>query len=168
MGDPSILGAHILAQPPRFVAPDHDGNLVNPLAGRGRGGPGWSVTGWLAAAGTIPPASCATRADPRQRPQKEATPMADPHQLSDQEAARRRRLWLQERHAQARELVVLLLRYAPEVEVARVLDQLPAGDLHRLARLLAHASGTQQPQDAPRAGMPPSQRGPSAATPPRP
>jgi hypothetical protein len=52
--------------------------------------------------------------------------MADPHQLSDQEAARRRRLWLQERHAQARELVVLLLRYAPEVEVARVLDQLPA------------------------------------------
>jgi hypothetical protein len=94
--------------------------------------------------------------------------MADPHQLGDQEAARRRHLWLQERHAQARELVVLLLRYAPEVEVARVLDQLPAGDLHRLARLLAHASGTQQPQDAPRAGTPPSQSGSSAATPPRP
>jgi hypothetical protein len=93
--------------------------------------------------------------------------MADPHQLSDQEAARRRRLWLQERHAQARELVVLLLRYAPEVEVARVLDQLPAGDLHRLAWLLAHASGTQQPQDAPRAGTPHGQSGSSAATPPR-
>ena len=91
--------------------------------------------------------------------------MADPHQLSDQEAARRRRLWLQERHAQARELVVLLLRYAPEVEVARVLDQLPAADLHRLA-LLAHASGT-QPQDAPRAGTPHGQSGSSAATPPR-
>jgi hypothetical protein len=92
--------------------------------------------------------------------------MADPHQLSDQEADRRRRLWLQERHAQARELVVLLLRYAPEVEVARVLDQLPAGDLHRLARLLAHASGTQQPPDARRAGTPHGQSGSSAATPP--
>jgi hypothetical protein len=36
--------------------------------------------------------------------------MPDPGQLSEQEAARRRRTWLQERHAQARELVVVLLR----------------------------------------------------------
>jgi hypothetical protein len=53
--------------------------------------------------------------------------MADPRRLDDQEAARRRRAWPQERHVQARELVVVLLRHAPEAEVARVLDQLPAG-----------------------------------------
>jgi hypothetical protein len=66
--------------------------------------------------------------------------MPDPRRLDDQEATRRRRAWLQERHAQARELVILLLRHAPEAEVARVLDQLPAGDLQRLARLLTQAT----------------------------
>jgi hypothetical protein len=51
--------------------------------------------------------------------------MPDSRKFDDQEAARRRRAWLHERHAQARELVVVLLRHAPEAEVARVLDQLP-------------------------------------------
>jgi hypothetical protein len=52
--------------------------------------------------------------------------MPNPRRLDDQEAVRRRRVWLQERHAQARELVAVL-RHAPEAEVARVVDQLPAG-----------------------------------------
>jgi hypothetical protein len=92
--------------------------------------------------------------------------MPDPHRLDDQEAARRRRAWLQERHAQARELVVVLLRHAPEAEVARVLDQLPAGDLQRLAHLLAHAAELQDNQDQ---DVPPGEwAGSSAATPTRP
>jgi len=53
--------------------------------------------------------------------------MPDHRQLDDQEAAQRRRAWLEERHASARELVVVLLRQVPEAEVARALDQLPAG-----------------------------------------
>jgi hypothetical protein len=47
---------------------------------------------------------------------------------------------VEERHAQARELVVELLRQAPDTEVARAIDQLPAGDLQRLARLLTQAT----------------------------
>jgi hypothetical protein len=93
--------------------------------------------------------------------------MPDRRQLDDQEAARRRRAWLQERHASARELVVVLLRHTPEAEVARVLDQLPAGELQHLARLLAHAADHQQQQDAQPAGTPPGEPGPSA-TPTRP
>ena len=45
-----------------------------------------------------------------------------------------------QQRTQARELVVLLLRQVPEAEVARALDQLPAGDLQRLTRLLTHAA----------------------------
>jgi hypothetical protein len=71
--------------------------------------------------------------------QAEMSPMPHPHQLTDEEAAQRRRRWLQERHARTRELVVVLLRQAPETEVVRALDQLPDGELQRLARLLAHA-----------------------------
>jgi hypothetical protein len=92
--------------------------------------------------------------------------MPDPGQLSEQEAARRRRAWLQQRHTQARELVVVLLRHAPEAEVARVLDQLPAGDLQRLARLLAHAAELHHDQDQEVA--PPGGAGSSAAAPTRP
>jgi hypothetical protein len=92
--------------------------------------------------------------------------MPDPGQLSEQEAARRRRAWLQQRHTQARELVILLLRYAPEAEVARVLDQLPAGDLQRLARLLAHAAELHHDQDQEVA--PPGGAGSSAAAATRP
>jgi hypothetical protein len=88
-------------------------------------------------------------------------------QLDDQEAARRRRAWLQQRHAQARELVVVvLLRDAPEAEVARVLDQLPAGDLQRLARLLAHAA--EPPHDHDQDLAPPGRADSAAATPTRP
>jgi hypothetical protein len=94
--------------------------------------------------------------------------MPDPRRLDDQEAAQRRRAWLQERHAQARELVVLLLRHAPEAEVARVLDQLPDGELQHLAYALAHAAERRQDQDAQQATVPPSLPGSSAATPTRP
>jgi hypothetical protein len=94
--------------------------------------------------------------------------MPDPGQLSEQEAARRRRAWLQERHTQARELVVVLLRHAPEAEVARALDQLPAGDLQRLARLLAHAAELQHDQDHDQDVAPPGLAGSSTATPTRP
>jgi hypothetical protein len=94
--------------------------------------------------------------------------MPDRRRLDDQEAARRRRAWLQERHAQARELVILLLRHAPEAEVARVLDQLPAGDLQRLARLLADAAELQHDQDHAEDVASPDRAGSSTATPTRP
>jgi hypothetical protein len=94
--------------------------------------------------------------------------MPDPGQLSEQEAARRRRAWLQERHAQARELVVVLLRHAPEAEVARVLDQLPASDLQRLARLLARAAELHHDQDHDQDVAPPGRAGSAAVTPTRP
>jgi hypothetical protein len=94
--------------------------------------------------------------------------MPDPRQLDDQEAARRRRAWLQERQAQARELVVVLLRHAPEAEVARVLDQLPAGDLQRLARLLAHAAELHHDQDHDQDVARPGRAGSPSADPTRP
>jgi hypothetical protein len=84
--------------------------------------------------------------------------MPDPRRVDDQEAARRRRAWLQERHASARELVAVLLRHAPEAELARVLDQLPAGDLQRLAHLLAQAAELHHDQDV----APPGRAGSSA------
>jgi hypothetical protein len=59
-----------------------------------------------------------------------------------------------------------LLRHAPEAEVARVLDQLPASDLQRLARLLAHAAELHHDQDQEVA--PPGRTGSSAAAPTRP
>jgi hypothetical protein len=70
--------------------------------------------------------------------------MADAGQLSDQEAARRRRGWLDGRRRWNRDLAVVLLRYAPEAEIARALDQLPAGELHHLAATLAQASDLHQ------------------------
>jgi hypothetical protein len=105
--------------------------------------------------------------------------MPDPHRLDDQEAAQRRRVWLDDRQRWNRDLVVLLLRYAPEVDVARALEQLPAGELQRLARLLAAATDLhqvarhiaadlQERLDGRQAGPPPGQPGPSAATPMRP
>jgi hypothetical protein len=47
--------------------------------------------------------------------------MPDRPQLSDQEAARRRHAWMDGRRRWNRDLVVVLLRYAPEVDVARAL-----------------------------------------------
>ena len=81
--------------------------------------------------------------------------MPDPRQLDDQEAAQRRRAWLDDRQRWNRDLVVLLLRHTPEVDVARALDQLPAAELQRLAHLLAHANDPQ----------PPDQPGPTTSTP---
>jgi hypothetical protein len=63
---------------------------------------------------------------------------------------------------------VVVLRHAPEAEVARVLDQLPAGDLQRLARLLAHAAEREQDQDHDQDVAPPGRAGSSAVTPTRP
>jgi hypothetical protein len=64
--------------------------------------------------------------------------------------------------------VVVLLRHAPEAEVARVLDQLPAGDLQRLARLLAHATELHHDQDHDHDAALPDRAGSSATTPTRP
>ena len=101
--------------------------------------------------------------------------MPDPRRLSDQEAARRRRVWLDGRHRWNRDLVLVLLRYAPEADVARALDELGAGDLHRLARLLTQATDLHQVAraivadlhqrlDGRPAGSPPGQPGSSAAS----
>jgi hypothetical protein len=102
--------------------------------------------------------------------------MSDRRQLSDQEAAQRRHAWLDGRHRWNRDLVVLLLRYAPEDDVARALDHLSAGELQHLARLLAAATDLHQVArriaadlrqhlDGRQAGPPPGQPAPSPATP---
>jgi len=101
--------------------------------------------------------------------------MPDPRRLDDEEAAQRRRVWLADRQRWNRDLVVLLLRHAPEVDVARALEQLPAAELQRLARLLAQATDLhqvarriaadlQQHPDGRHAGLPPGQAGSSTAT----
>jgi hypothetical protein len=64
--------------------------------------------------------------------------------LSDQDAADRARAWLAGRHRWNRDLVVVLLRHAPEADVAQALDRLSAGELGRLARLLAAATDLHQ------------------------
>jgi len=105
--------------------------------------------------------------------------MPDPRQLDDHEAAQRRRAWLEDRHRWNRDLVVLLLRHAPETDVARALNQLPAAELQRLARLLVAATDLhqvarriaadlQEHLDVGQAGPPPGQAAPSVATPTRP
>jgi hypothetical protein len=70
--------------------------------------------------------------------------MPERGQLTGPEAVRRRRAWLDGRHRWHRDLVLILLRYAPEAEIARALDQLPAGELHHLARLLTQATDLHQ------------------------
>jgi hypothetical protein len=60
------------------------------------------------------------------------------------DAAERARAWLAGRHRWNRDLVVVLLRHAPEADVARALDRLTAGELGRLARLLAAATDLHQ------------------------
>jgi hypothetical protein len=105
--------------------------------------------------------------------------MPDSRQLTDQEAAQRRRTWLDDRHRWNRDLVVLLLRHAPEADVAHALDQLPAAELQHLAHLLAAATDLhqvarriaadlQQHPDVRQAEPPPGRSAPSAATPTRP
>ncbi|HEY3036908.1 MAG TPA: hypothetical protein VGJ54_19900 [Streptosporangiaceae bacterium] len=67
--------------------------------------------------------------------------MHDPQPPTDAaDAADRARAWLAGRHRWNRDLVVVLLRHAPEADVARALDRLSAGELHRLARLLSEAT----------------------------
>jgi hypothetical protein len=63
---------------------------------------------------------------------------------SDRDAAEQARAWLAGRHRWNRDLVVVLLRHAPEADVARALDRLTAGELGRLARLLAAATDLHQ------------------------
>ena len=70
--------------------------------------------------------------------------MSDPRRLDDQEATRRRRAWLDGRRRWHRDLILVLLHYAPEVDVARALDQLPAGTLGQLAQLLSQATDLRQ------------------------
>jgi hypothetical protein len=70
--------------------------------------------------------------------------MPDRGQLTGPEAARRRRAWLDGRHRWNRDLVLVLLRYTPEPDVARALDQLPAGELQHLASLLTQATDLHQ------------------------
>jgi hypothetical protein len=70
--------------------------------------------------------------------------MPNPRPLSDQEAAHRRRSWLASRRRWNRDLILVLLRHAPEADVARALDQLPAGELQQLARLLTQATDLRQ------------------------
>jgi hypothetical protein len=92
--------------------------------------------------------------------------MADAGQLSGQEAARRRRVWLDGRRRWNRDLAVVLLRYAPEAEVARALDRLAAGelhDLHQVARRIA--ADLQQHLDGRPPEPPPDQPASSTPTP---
>ena len=70
--------------------------------------------------------------------------MPTPGPLSDQEAAHRRRAWLASRRRWNHDLILVVLRYAPEADVARALDQLPAGELQQLARLLTQATDLRQ------------------------
>ncbi|HYY80521.1 MAG TPA: hypothetical protein VFD04_15250 [Actinomycetes bacterium] len=70
--------------------------------------------------------------------------MLDHRPATDHEAAERARAWLDGRHARERELVVLLLRHAPEADVARALDRLPDAELHDLACQLAEATDLRQ------------------------
>jgi hypothetical protein len=56
----------------------------------------------------------------------------------------------------------------PRPRVARVLDQLPAGELQRLARLLGHAAELQHDQDHDQDVASLDQAGSSATTPTRP
>ena len=111
---------------------------------------------------------------PHQPP--EVRPLPERRQLTGPEAAQRRRAWLDSRHRWNRDLVLVLLRYAPEADVARALDQLPAGELHQLARLLTQATDLHQVArgiagdlhehlDGRPAGPPSGQPGPPSATP---
>ena len=101
--------------------------------------------------------------------------MPERGQLTGPEAARRRRAWLDGRHRWHRDLVLVLLRYAPEPDVARALGQLPAGELQHLAGLLIQATDLHevavgialdlhQRLDGRPAGPPSGQPGPSAVS----
>jgi hypothetical protein len=60
------------------------------------------------------------------------------------DAAQRRRVWLDGRRRWDHDLVLVLLRYAPEADIAHALDQLAQGELHRLGRLLSQATDLRQ------------------------
>jgi hypothetical protein len=75
---------------------------------------------------------------------REPHPSSTPGSLSDQEANRRRRAWLARRRRWHRDLILVVLRHAPEADVARALDQLPPGALQQLARLLTQTTDLRQ------------------------
>jgi hypothetical protein len=112
---------------------------------------GWSPAGSSAPAPMIPPMSCGTSAAAGRAScvapacgwfaPPGGEPMPHPRPPTDTtDAAERARAWLAVRHRWNRDLVVVLLRHAPEADVARALDRLSAGELGRLARLLAQAT----------------------------
>jgi hypothetical protein len=100
--------------------------------------------------------------------------MSDRRLLDAQEASRRRQAWLDGRHRWHRDLVLILLHYAPEVDIAHALDQLPAGALGQLAQLLSQATDLHQVARAIAADLheqldgrppePPSYLGPATAS----
>ena len=128
-----------------------------------------------------PPATATSPAVTTRHPDHDTPPgreerlMPERSQLTGPEAARRRRAWLDGRHRQNRDLVLVLLRYAPEPDVARALDQLPAGELAHLACLLTQATDLHQVAggivrdlhqrlDGRPAGPPSGEPGPSTAS----
>ena len=66
--------------------------------------------------------------------------MSDRHRLSEPQARAQARAWLAQQHADAHELLVTLLHYAPEADRTRALAQLTTGELRHLTRLLADAT----------------------------
>jgi hypothetical protein len=77
------------------------------------------------------------RDDSRRRQAQAGQPRRD---ITDPEAARRRHAWLDGRYRRDCDLVLVLLHYAPEPDLARALVQLPSGEPHHLARLLSQTT----------------------------
>jgi hypothetical protein len=70
--------------------------------------------------------------------------VSDRHRLSAPQARAQARAWLAQQHADAHELLVTPLHYAPEADRTRALAQLSTGELRHLARLLADATDLRQ------------------------
>ena len=64
--------------------------------------------------------------------------------LSEPQARAHARLWLDQQHTDAHELLVTLLHYVPERDRTRALAQLTTAELRHLARLLADTTDLRQ------------------------
>jgi hypothetical protein len=133
----------------------HDTPFASAGPAQASAAPGWSPAASKAPAWTIPPTTCATSAAAARAScvapgcawsaPPGGEPMPHPRPPTDTtDAAERARAWLAGRHCWNRDLVVVLLRHVPEADVARALDRLSAGELGRLARLLAAATDLHQ------------------------